>query len=68
MSYLIYDEDGELVDVLEFNSLKELESYKQHNPQYNVEYPNISSEPLFEDEDYIDENTYYEDDINLELW
>lgn len=69
MSYLIYDENGELVDVLEFDSPKELESYKQLNPQFVVDSIDMSVEPLFEDDEYIAENNYFEDDdITLVLW
>ena len=69
MSYLIYDESGELVDVLEFDSPEELESYKQLNPQFVVDSTNTSVEPLFEDDEYIEEDDYFEDDdITLVLW
>lgn len=64
MSYLIYDQDGELFDVLNFESSKELEIFKKENPKLTVEYTDeyiepIFSEDLIDDEDYLDEDDLF---------
>lgn len=68
MSYLIYDESGELIDVLEFESVKDLETYKKLNPEFVVNSTDTSIEPLFEDDDFAGEDNYYEDDELPARW
>ena len=36
MFYLVFDKDDELIDVLNFETLEELEKYKQVNPDMIV--------------------------------
>jgi len=36
MSHLIYDETGELIDVMDFDNNTALEAYKKLNPAYSV--------------------------------
>lgn len=37
MSHLIYDEDGELLEVMDFKTPAELKAYKHLNPSHLVE-------------------------------
>jgi len=37
MSYLIYDEDGELIDVFQFDTPEEIKAYKHLNPSHSIE-------------------------------
>lgn len=64
-AYLIYDEEGEMFDVLNFNTPEELKTYQQLNPTYSVKMADSAlDDSLFiesiEDEEFIDEN----DDVN----
>ncbi len=59
MSHLIYDETGELIDVMDFENLTALSAYKKANPVYSVLPTEELNEQLFlaeEDEELdIDE-------------
>lgn len=52
--YLILDESGELMDVLEFDSMDQVKAYKLANPQHEVQSTvDLSSLYLLdEDEEY----------------
>lgn len=54
MDYLIYDEDGELIDVLHFENHKSLDSYRAKNPNNII----IKAEDLLDIE--IEENEDYD--------
>lgn len=57
MSYLVYDKDNELIDVLEI-SAEDVESYLKLNPTHTVEFEdNIS----FYDEG-LEEDEFFDDD------
>lgn len=37
MSYLVYDKEGELIDIIDIVTPEELNLYKHDNPQYEIE-------------------------------
>lgn len=66
MSYLIYNEFGELIDVLVFDSPEELESYKKLHPQFLVENIEVDVPVNYEfddNEDDYENDGIYEDDL-----
>ena len=56
MIYLVFDKDGELYDVLEFESDKQLEDFKAKNSELSVKSPNF-----IEGLELEDEEDFYED-------
>ena len=54
MSHLIYDETGELIDVMDFENNTALEAYKKHNPKFSVIKADELNEISFVDEEEID--------------
>lgn len=59
MNYLILNEDEELLDVLKFDSIKELNDFKAENPTYIIK----------EEKDLIiDEDDFSYDDDGDDLW
>jgi hypothetical protein len=70
MSYLIYDEDGELFEVMNFQTPEEIKTYKQCNPSHTIEMADPSVEEFFlsnidDDTDFDDLDIAEEDDS---LW
>lgn len=66
MSYLIYNEFQELIDVLVFDSPEELESYKKLHPQFLVENIEVDVPVNYEfddNEDDYENDGIYEDDL-----
>lgn len=55
MDYLIYDECGNFIDVLKFNSTEELNKYKSANPKYNLEK---ADDIIFDEEDLVEEEDF----------
>ena len=52
MDYLIFDTDGDLVDLLNFQSEEEFNKYKLLNPSYSFEELVIDSDDFsFDDDD-----------------
>lgn len=47
MDYLILDDDGELIDVLNFDSQKAIDKYKSANPTHTV---TIAEDMIFEED------------------
>ena len=59
MNYLVLNEEEELLDVLNFNSDKELNDYKTANPTHIIK----------EEKDLIiDEDDYFYDDNDEAVW
>lgn len=54
MSHLIYDETGELIDVMDFENNTVLEAYKKLNPKFSVITADELNEISFVDEEEID--------------
>jgi len=52
--YLVFDKDGELIDVLRFNSEEELNLYKEANPEYSVKVEELEDFFIEEDNDMFD--------------
>lgn len=48
MTYLVFDSDEELIDIVQFNSDEELNKYKSKNPKYHLK---ISDDFLIIDDD-----------------
>ena len=64
MSHLIFDQDGELIDVLNFENTKELKKFREKYPTYVViDESEATEDPRFADDEFIDDDG--EDDI---LW
>lgn len=55
MNYLVYNEDGELIDVFNFDTSEELKIYQQDNPLYTVESTEKMDEHFLIEEDTIEE-------------
>lgn len=66
MAYLVYNKDGELEDVVNFNSLEEEEVYEKTHPDCDLEF--IDDEEEFEiiDEDDNQLDEYVSDDTEAE--
>ena len=47
MDYLIFNEEGEMLDCLPFDTNEELESYKNLNPRHMVIHPNDYEEDVY---------------------
>lgn len=64
MDYLIYDEEGEFIDVIQFESQEALASYKQANPFHFLELAeDIEEHFLIEDElDELDDELLEDED------
>ena len=64
MSHLIFDQDGELIDVLNFENTKELKKFREKYPTYVViDESEAMEDPGFADDEFIHDDG--EDDI---LW
>ena len=64
MSHLIFDQDGELIDVLNFENTKELKKFREKYPTYVViDESEAAEDPGFADDEFINDDG--EDDI---LW
>lgn len=66
MSYLIYDEVGELIDVLPLTTPEEIKAYKHLNPSHSLELADSELEEQLlsdaeDDEDYFSDED--EDDF-----
>jgi len=62
MDYLIFNEEGEMIECLPFETNEELESYKKLNPKHSVVHPDD-----YEDGVYLllDEEFEEEEDVSL---
>ena len=49
--YLVFDKDGELIDVLRLNSEEELNLYKEANPEYSVKVVEELEDFFIEEDD-----------------
>ena len=58
-TYVIYNEEEEVVDILPFNSDEELDSYKKMNPTFNLYPANDLAERFILEDDA--EDNFYED-------
>lgn len=65
MIFLIFNPDGEMIDALEFNTLKEVDDFKMNNPTLIVEEEGIDDLNEFELEDDQDD---YIDNESSEEW
>ena len=64
MSHLIFDQDGELIDVLNFENTKELKKFREKYPTYVViDESEATEDPGFADDEFVHDDG--EDDI---LW
>lgn len=64
MSHLIFDQDGELIDVLNFENTKELKKFREKYPTYVViDESEATEDSGFADDEFINDDG--EDDI---LW
>jgi hypothetical protein len=54
MSHLIYDEIGELIDVMDFDNAPALAAYKKSNPVYSVLMTDELNDLSFIDDEEID--------------
>lgn len=54
MIYFIFDENGEMFDVLNFINDENLELFKKNNPTYSL-YNENELDDFFEEDDEIDE-------------
>ena len=64
MTYLIFNSEGEMIDVLVFDSEKELSNFKELNPTLVVEEEGIEDISSFELDDDSDDC----DDIDDSEW
>jgi hypothetical protein len=56
MSYLVFDHEGEMLDVLNFDSTEELALFKAENPTYIVKQEDL----ILEEDDFA----FDEDDLS----
>lgn len=62
MGYLIFDKDGDLIDILNFENTKELKKFRERYPTYTViDESEAKDERGFIDDDFIEG----EDDVDL---
>ncbi len=54
MSYLVFDQDGEMLDVLDFDSVEKLALFKAENPSYIIKEDLLDDDYLTEVEDEDD--------------
>jgi len=54
MKYLIFDETGELFDVLEFNSIDEINNYMNLNPLHAVQLATEEIDDIDSEDDLDD--------------
>lgn len=64
MTYLIFNSEGEMIDVLVFDSEEELSNFKELNPTFVVEEEGIEDISSFELDDDSDDC----DDIDDSEW
>lgn len=65
MAYLIFDEENELLDILNFNSEKELQLYKSENPTHSL----CNEDDLIESDDiFIDDDDFFVEDEDINEW
>lgn len=67
MTYLIFNQEGEMIDALVFNSEKELNNFKDLNPDFIVEEEGLDAAE-FLDEDLEDEESENYNDIDNPEW
>lgn len=60
MGYLIFDKDGDLIDVLNFENTKELKKFRERYPTYTV----IDESEAKDERGFIDDD-FIEDDVDL---
>lgn len=70
MTYLIYNEEGDLIDVMNFETNQERIAYEENNPNHILyESDDELDDDLIDDEDDLfdegDEEIYDDDDIDL---
>ena len=61
MKYLVFDQDGEMLDVLDFESIDTLALYKAENPTYIIK----NEDSLLDEDNFIFEDDpfdLFEDD------
>lgn len=61
MTYLITNREGDIIDVLDFNSDKEIKEYLDNNPNHSVDSAEVQDNLTFEDDDFLT------DEIDLEF-
>lgn len=65
MTYLIFDQEEELLDVLNFDSENELILYKSENPTHIVR----KEDDLIESDDiFIDDDDFFVEDEDINEW
>lgn len=63
MGYLIFDKDGDLIDVLNFENTKELKKFKDRYPTYTV----IDESEAKDEKGFIDDD-FIEDEDDGDVW
>ena len=62
MNYIVFDQDGEMLDVLNFDSFDELALFKAENPTFIIKHEDELPEDYFEEIEDEDDSDVISDD------